>query len=363
MIKFLDLGRQYRSMEGIEKKIVEEIRRGEYINGESKSRFEEEFSKYIGRRYCVGVGNGTDALEIGIRALNIEEGSEVIIQSNTFIATCLGATYNKLRIVFADVDKRTMMIDLEDVESKITERTKLIIVVHLYGNSCDMERLSEICRRNKIKLIEDCAQSHGGMYRGRKLGTYGDISCFSFYPGKNLGCYGDGGGICMDEGEYYEFIRRYINLGSKKKYEHEIIGRNSRLDSVQSVILMEKLRYLDEWNKRRREIAKRYDERMLEIGVEKMEEGDGSYCVYHLYVIKVEKREEFMRYMRERGIETLIHYPIPCHKSGAYRENNKEKIEVVEELSEKIVSLPIYAELEDREVEYICDKIEEYIKR
>jgi dTDP-4-amino-4,6-dideoxygalactose transaminase len=359
-VKFLDLNKQYLSIKNeMNEKLLNEIQNAQFINGQTKSIFEENFSKYIGTKYCLGVANGTDALEIAIKALNLPEESEVIIQANTFIATCLGASYNKLKIIFADVDYNSMMLDLDDVENKITNNTKLIIVVHLYGQSCNMERLTNICKKNNLYLLEDCAQSHGALYDGKKLGTFGDISTFSFYPGKNLGAYGDGGAICTNNCDYYTFMKKYSNLGSIIKYNHEFIGRNSRLDTIQSSILDVKLKYLDIWNQKRREKAELYKKLLSdckEITINQVE----NLCipVYHLFIIKVKNnREKLMDFLKEKGIDTIIHYPIPCHKTQAYKEYNNLTIKNTDLLSGEILSLPIYAELKDEEIEYICQNI------
>ncbi len=363
VVKFLDLNKQYLSIKSeMDDAILNEINNCQFINGNAKNTFEKNFSEYIGTKYCLGVANGTDALEIAIKALNLPEGSEVIIQGNTFIATCLGATYNNLKIVFADIDYNTMMLDLDDVEKKITSNTKLIITVHLYGQSCNMNRLTDICKKNNLFLIEDCAQSHGALYNGQKLGTFGDISCFSFYPGKNLGAYGDGGAICTNNENYHIFMKKYSNLGSIIKYSHEFIGRNSRLDTVQSAILNVKLKYLDDWNQKRREKAQLYRTLLKNCSGIKINEVD-NLCipVYHLFIIKIsQNREKLMDYLKENGIETIIHYPIPSHKTQAYSEYNNLVLKNTDLLSNQILSLPIYAELEDKEIEYICEKINNY---
>jgi dTDP-4-amino-4,6-dideoxygalactose transaminase len=362
-IKFLDLQKQYQSIKNeIDSGILNEISKCEFINGSYKNIFEANFAKYIGTKYCLGVANGTDALEIAIKALNIPENSEVLIQSNTFIATCLGATYNNLKINFVDINPNTLMIDLDDLVSKINSNTKLIIVVHLYGASCNMDRVVDICNRYDLLLLEDCAQSHGGYYNGKKLGTFGNISCFSFYPGKNLGAYGDGGAICTNNEDHYKYMKKYCNLGSAIKYQHEFIGRNSRLDTIQSVILDIKLKYIDNWNQLRREKVELY-KKLLNNNIKIMEIEDKCIPVYHLFVVRVKDRDSLMKYLKDYGIDVLIHYPIPIHKTEAYKEYNNIKLINVDMTSEEILSLPIYAELENNEIEYICDKINKYYQK
>lgn len=366
-INFLDLNKQYLSIKSeIDHQVLEEINKCQFINGNSKTDFEINFAKFIGTQYCLGVANGTDALEIAIKALDLPENSEVIIQANTFIATCLGATYNKLKIVFADVNYQTMMLDLDDLEQKITPNTRLVIIVHLYGQSCNMNRLNEICKKHSLYLIEDCAQSHGAYYGGQRLGTFGDLSCYSFYPGKNLGAYGDGGAICTNNQEYYNFIKKYSNLGSIVKYQHEIIGRNSRLDTVQATILNIKLNYLDQWNQNRRKCADLYYQLLKDChDIEINQVDDGCVPVYHLYIIKVKNnlREKLMTYLKTNGIETIIHYPIPCHKTLTYKQYNDQIFKNVETLSSQILSLPIYSELTNEEIEYICYHICQFFNK
>lgn len=361
-IKFLDLKKQYKLIKDeIDKSINGVLNNCNFINGKEKTIFENEFADFIGTNYCLGVGNGTDALEIAIESLNLPENSEVLVQTNTFMATCSACTKNNLNLKFVDIDKETLMIDLDDLKKKISSKTKLIIIVHLYGGCCNMDKLTELCNKNNILLLEDCAQSHGAKYRGRKLGTFGDASCFSFYPGKNLGAYGDGGAICSNNETLIKKCKKIANLGSEKKYYHDLIGRNSRLDTLQATILSVKLKYLDEWNNRRKEIAKIYDNGLKNIkGIEILKHVDGSDSVYHLYVILVKNREKLSDYLKKNGIDTIIHYPICCHKSKCYKIYNENNLPRAEMISDKLLSLPMYAELSNKEVYYILNKLRDF---
>jgi dTDP-4-amino-4,6-dideoxygalactose transaminase len=226
--------------------------------GEEVSIFENNFANYIGTKHCIGVANGTDALEIAVQSLELPDNSEIIVQGNTYIASCLAVVNNKHKLVIADCDINTHMIDINDIKRKITPNTKALILVHLFGLVPNMDEIVELCNKHNVTLIEDCAQAHGAMWKNQRVGTFGKVSCFSFYPGKNLGAYGDGGGICTNDTQLNERIRRLANLGCKVKYYHDLIGRNSRLDTIQATILNTKLKYLDDNNTKRRENANKY---------------------------------------------------------------------------------------------------------
>lgn len=366
MIKFLDLQKNYLSIKDeIDKSVNTNLLNSQYINCNDKIQFENEFAKYIGTKYCVGVANGTDALEIGINALNLNEGDEIITQPNSYIATTIGISYNKLKPIFIDIDLKTYMIDHRKIEEKITEKTKALCIVHLYGSSPNMNEIMKIVKKYNLLLIEDCAQSHGTIYNGLNVGTFGDISCFSFYPGKNLGCYGDGGAICTNKTDIYEKIKLIHNVGSNIKYFHEVIGRNSRLDNIQAGILRIKLKYLDENNRKRRENANVYLKNLIDcsdIILPTIE--DLCIPVWHLFVIRVlnNKRSQLQEFLKINNIETLIHYPIPIHKQQAYEEYNSQTYDICEKISHEILSLPMYPELKHDEIDYICIKIKEFFR-
>lgn len=361
-VKFCDLQKNYLSIKDeVNTKINEILCQCNYVLGKDVSMFENNFASYIGMKHCIGVGNGTDALEIAVSSLGLPEDSEIIVQGNTYIATCFGVINNLHKLVLCDVDKNTHMIDLADLEKKITKKTKAIMVVHLYGFMLNMNQLIEICNRHNLLLIEDCAQSHGASYDGKKAGSFGKISCFSFYPSKNLGAYGDGGCIMTNDDVLGERIRKKANLGSKIKYHHDIIGRNSRLDNIQAAVLNVKLKYLDENNCKRNKFAKIYDSYLKNnpnIWVPDIE----NKCnpVYHLYVIRARERSMLQKYLIDHGVETLIHYPIPLCKTNAFKGYVEDDNPNVVELCDEIISLPMYPELEEKEVLYVCQKINEF---
>ena len=362
-IKFCDLDKNYTLIKDeVNEEIFSVLDTCKYINGDKVTNFEQAFSSYIGMKHCIGVANGTDALEIAISSLNIPVDSEIIVQGNTCIATCFGVTNNSYKLVLCDVDKNTHMIDISELKTKITSKTKILILVHLYGFMSNMSEIVKICEENNIILIEDCAQSHGASYLNKKAGSFGKLSCFSFYPSKNLGAYGDGGCIMTNDDELNRFIRKKSNMGSSIKYHHEIIGRNSRLDTIQSSILNIKLKYLDENNNKRRTNANKYDSYLNQnknIILPIIEENTNP--VYHLYVIRAKNRDLLANHLYDNGIETLIHYPIPLCKTDALipylcSEENQNTIELCRE----ILSLPMYPELKDEEIKYICEKINEF---
>ena len=362
-IKFLDLK---KNIEPIKKEIAEAthkvIENTSFIMGENVASFENNFSKYNNTKYCLGVGNGTDALEIAVKSLDLPKDSEIITQSNTFVATCLGILNNNINLRLVDCFEDNFMMDYTKLEDKITSKTKAIIVVHLYGHCANMDKIMEIANKYNLYVIEDCAQAHGCLYNNKKVGSIGDIGCFSFYPGKNLGAFGDGGGIITNNELLYNKMKLIRNIGSNKKYYHEIIGRNSRLDTIQAAVLDVKLKYLNENNNKRRIVAEKYVELLKDIsGIElpKIEE----YClpVYHLFVIKTEKRDELQKYLKEKNIDTIIHYPISISELNAIKEHNKDtNLEISLKNSKRILSLPMYPELEMHEINYVCDKIKDF---
>lgn len=361
-IKFLDLKKNY---EQIKNEIDEEynslFENCDFIHGNKVHLFENNFSNYLGIKYFIGCANGTDALEISVKSLDLKENDEIIVQGNTYIATCLGVLNNNIKLILCDIEPNTHMIDLNKLKTKINDKTKAIIVVHLYGLMPDMDEILNICKENNLYLIEDCAQAHGAMWKNKKAGTFGDISCFSFYPGKNLGAYGDGGGIGTNSSELNEKIRKIANLGCKIKYHHELIGRNSRLDTLQAGFLNVKLKYLDKWNEMRRTNANIYNENLRnlnEITIPNIK--DHCLPVYHLYVIKTEKRDELKKYLEEKGITCLIHYPISIAETDAIKNYEFKDIDECIINSKKILSLPMYPELSKEEIEYVCENIKNF---
>lgn len=363
-VKFVDLKKNFESIKNeIIKKVDLLFENCDFISGRSVKNFEDNFAKYIGTKHFIGCANGTDALEIAVKVLDLKEDDEIIVQGNTYIATCLGVLNNNIKLVLCDIDPETHMIDMNEIEKKINEKTKAIIVVHLFGLMPDMEKIKEITEKNNLYLIEDCAQAHGAHWNGKNAGTFGDLACFSFYPGKNLGAYGDGGGIATNNDEYNDKIRILTNLGCKIKYHHEILGRNSRLDTLQASFLDVKLGHLDKWNSLRRNDALIYENKLKDVGdicFPKVEEG--CVPVYHLYVIKTKYRDELKSYLEDKKIQCLIHYPISIAETEAMSKYNFDLNDVKHCIknSKEILSLPMFPELEYFEIEYICNSIKQF---
>lgn len=360
-IPIVDLRAQYLP---IKEEIAEAIQRvidaTSFVGGEEVLKFEEEFAKFCETKYAVGVGNGTDALYLALRAIGIKKDDEVITASHTFIATGEAITLNSAKPVFVDIDKDGCNIDPDKIENAITEKTKAIIPVHIYGQPVDFDKIIKIAKKYNLLVIEDAAQAHGAFYKGKRVGSLGDIGCFSFYPGKNLGAYGDGGAVVSNNQEIIERIRMLSNHGRKDKYFHEIEGVNSRLDGIQAAILRVKLKYLDAWNKKRQMIAKKYNELLSTTdGIITPKIYGEAMSVFHLYVIQVDKRDEKREMLEMDGISTGIHYPIPLHLQPAYKYLNLScgSFPNAEMLCKRVISLPLFAELKDSEIEYICERV------
>lgn len=362
MIPFVDLKAQYDSIKDeIDEAIQNVLNNTSFIMGEELKKFEEEFAKFCDVKYAIGVANGSDALILALRACGIGEGDEVITVPHTFISTTEAISNVGGKIVFVDINPKTYIIDVSKMEEKINERTKAIIPVHLYGQPADMDHIIELAKKYNLKVIEDAAQAHGAEYKGEKVGSIGDVACFSFYPGKNLGAYGDAGMVVTNNEEIAEKIKLLRNHGRiTKKYEHYIEGCSSRLDNLQAAILRVKLRYLYKWNKSRRRNAKKYNELLKNIGgIITPYEAEYAKHVYHLYVIRTENRDKLREELKSEGVVTGIHYPIPLHLQPAYNYLGYKRgdFPVTEEASQKILSLPMFAELSNEDINKICSLI------
>lgn len=346
MISFLDLkgiNAQYRA------ELIEACTRvidsGWYIQGNECKEFDKEFAKYCGTKYAIGVANGLDALILILRAYKelgfMKDGDEVIVPSNTYIASILAISQNNLVPVLVEADINTYLLDPTKIEEKITSKTKAILPVHLYGQTCQMDKINEIAKKYNLKVIEDSAQSHGAYFGDKRSGNLGDVSGFSFYPGKNLGALGDGGAVSTNDEELANTIKALGNYGSHKKYENLYKGINSRLDEIQAAMLRVKLKYLDNEVEKRREIANYYLKNIKNenIVLPKVRAEDNH--VWHLFVIRTSKRDELQKYLLDNGIQTLIHYPIPPHKQNAYKEWENESYPISEQIHNEILSLPI----------------------
>jgi dTDP-4-amino-4,6-dideoxygalactose transaminase len=364
-VPFLDLKAQYRSIQPeIDAAIAEVITNTAFVGGKVVAEFEKAYAEYIGMPYCVSVANGTDAIEIALKALGIGPGDEVIVPANSFIATSEAATSIGAHVVFADSEPDFYTIDVEDLRRKITPRTKAIIPVHLYGHPADMDPIMEIAREHGLLVIEDTSQAHGALYKGRRVGSIGDASTFSFYPGKNLGAYGDGGAIVFREQRPADVARAFANHGSVVKYHHFIEGRNSRLDGIQAAVLSTKLPHLDSWSASRLNNAKLYNELLADVeGVVTPKIADYAVPVFHLYVIRVADRDGLMKRLADRGISTGIHYPIslPSLEAYAYLGHKNEDFPVANSQMGQLLSLPMYPELTEEMVRYTVQCVKEEI--
>lgn len=360
-IPFLDLKQSYNNIKDeINNSIQCVLDKGNYILGEEVIKFENNFAKYCGINHFIGLANGTDALDIALQALELDNESEIIVQGNTYIATCLGVIHNNYKLVLCDCDENTYQISIDDMENKITNKTKVLILVHLYGLVSNMDEIINFCTRHNLILIEDVAQAHGAEWKEKKVGSFGLMSCFSFYPGKNLGAYGDAGGIGTNNNELNNKIRMIRNNGSIIKYQHDIIGRNSRLDTIQASILNVKLKYLDENNIKRKYNAELYNKYLDKLYIKTPFIIENSNPVYHLFVIRAKYRDELQNYLKDKGIETLIHYPIPCGETIALKNINIISPINCINISKEIVSLPMYPELNEEQIKYICTNINNF---
>ena len=362
MIPFVDLKVQYDSIKDeIDNAIQNVLNTTSFIMGEELKKFEVEFAQFCDVKYAIGVANGSDALILALRACGIGEGDEVITVPHTFISTAEAISNVGGKIVFVDIDPKTYTIDVSKIEEGINERTKAIIPVHLYGQPADMDPIIRLAEKYNLRIIEDAAQAHGAEYKGKKVGSIGDVSCFSFYPGKNLGAYGDAGMVVTNNEEIAEKIKLLRNHGRiTKKYEHETEGYSSRLDNLQAAILRVKLKYLDKWNDMRRSNAKKYNELLSNIdGIITPYEADYAKHVYHLYVIRTENRDKLRVELKSKGVATGIHYPIPLHLQPAYSYLGYKRgdFPITETVSQEILSLPMFAELNDRQIEEVVELI------
>lgn len=363
MIMPNNLGRQYSlHAKEYKKKACEVLDSGWYILGKEVSAFEEEWAKYIGSKYCVGLASGLDALWISFRLLNIDAGDEVIVCANAYIACVMGITMNGATPVFVEPDQYDN-IDAGKIEMAITDKTKAILAVHLYGQACDMTKIMDIAHRHNLKVVEDCAQSHGNHWNGQTVGTFGDVGCFSFYPSKGCGAFGDAGAIVTDNKDLAKLFRVFRNYGSEKRYHNMMVGSNSRLDEMQAGLLRVKLQHLDEFNEERCRIAARYDAEITNPLILKPQIRLGADSTWHQYVVHVPgHRDELMEYLKDREIGTLIHYPIPPHLSEAYAYlgHKKGDFPIAEQYADEVLSLPMYNGMMEEEQSIVIDAINEF---
>jgi len=358
MANRMDLGFRMHQEE-YEEAAVRVLRSGWYILGKEVEAFEEEYAAYHGKDMsCAGVANGLDALILAVRALGIGEGDEVIVQGNTYIASVMGISINGATPVFVEPDEHHQ-IDVEKIEAAITDKTKAVMTVHLYGHICDMDRVADICQKHGLKLIEDCAQAHGAKWNGKLAGTFGDAGCFSFYPSKNIGAFGDAGAVISPDPELIRKIKVLRNYGSGKRYYNEVVGVNSRLDEMQAALLRVRMKYIGEITEERRKIASVYNAKITNPGIIKPVQQEGGYEVYHQYVIRSDRRDELMEYLKEKEIGTIIHYPVPPHLQQAYEYlgHKKGDYPICERYANEVLSIPMYNGMSDEEQQYVIDAL------
>jgi len=357
-----NLKRQYEFFsQEYEAKALSVLRSGWYVLGQELQAFEAEWAEYIGAKYCVGLASGLDALWISFRLLGIGPGDEVIVCANAFIACVMGITINGATPVFAEPDEYDNL-DAEKIESLITANTKAILAVHLYGQSCDMSRIMEIARKYGLKVVEDCAQSHGTHWNGKMTGTFGDVGCFSFYPTKNCGGFGDGGCVVTDDPELAEKLRVFRNYGSGKRYHNQIVGCNSRLNEMQAGLLRIKLLHLNDLNQERCKIADTYLKKINNPLIQLPKVRPGSDCTWHQFVIHCRERDRLKEFLEKAGIGTLIHYPVSPHLQEAYRYLGKKPGDypIAERYAGEVISLPMYNGMTDEEQRYVVARVNQF---
>ncbi len=364
-VKFIDFSEQYEAVKGeIDSALKEVFRKADFILGEEAERFEEEFARYCDVKYGVGVNSGTDALYLALGALDIGMGDEVILPTFTFIATALCVSYTGAKPVFVDIEEETYNIDPEKFQKAITKRTKAIIPVHLYGQPANMKEIQGIAKKNNITIIEDACQAHGSTYRGKKTGSLGHIGCFSFYPTKSLGAFGDAGMVVTNSKGIYKNVRMLRDYGRVDRYKHKVKGYNSRLDTIQAVVLSAKLKYLDEWNRMRNEKAAYY--------CDLLQGADGLILpriksdrahVFQTFAVRVKNRNKILEKLKNKGIGALIHYPIPLHLQEAYKDlrHKKGDFPAAERVADEILSLPMFPHMKKEEIEYVSSSLKELV--
>lgn len=361
-IPFLDIKAQHSEIRSeLESAFQSVMDSGHFIMGNELEMFETEFAQYCNVKYCIGVGNGLEALHLLLQAYGIKSGDEVIVPSNTFIATWLAVSECGATPVPVEPCIDTYNIDPQKIKAAITSRTRAIIPVHLYGQPADMDAINQVAKEFNLIVIEDAAQAQGAEYKKRKVGSLADSAATSFYPGKNLGCLGDGGAILTNDDNVADKVKKLRNYGSSIKYSHEVKGYNSRLDELQAALLRKKLKKLTQWNEQRRNIAKLYQEKLSHTNIHRPFVPDWADPVWHLYVIRTKNRNELQQYLSQAGIATVIHYPVPPHLQSSYKEYSAYSLPIAENMANEILSIPIYPHLSVDDVEYVAHNISQHI--
>ncbi|MCF7907843.1 MAG: DegT/DnrJ/EryC1/StrS family aminotransferase [Candidatus Omnitrophica bacterium] len=366
-VPFVDLQIQYRKLsKEINQRLIETVESGSFILGESVQKFEQEFANYCGAKHAVGIASGTAALFLSLKSLGVGRGDEVITPANTFIATALAIYYTGAKIILVDIDEETYNLDIKKTEAVINSKTKAILPVHLYGQPIDLEPLLALAKKHNLIVVEDACQAHGAEYKGKKVGGFGNAAAFSFYPGKNLGAFGDAGIVVTNDEKVKDELIMLRNYGQKQKYHHLVKGYNSRLDTIQAEILRVKLGYLDQCNEERRKSAQVYKTLLQSISDRILipKEMSSVKHVWHLYVIRAEKRDDLQEYLKKAGISTGIHYPIPIHLQPAFSDLDYKKgdLPVTEKTADQILSLPMYPGLKEEQIEYVVKKISDFLQ-
>mgnify|MGYP001599175716 CR=1 FL=1 len=361
VVPFLDLGSQYKEIKSvIDTALKALMRRGDFILGEDVVEFERSFAKYNGARFALGVNSGTDALFFSLLSLGVASQDEVIVPAFTYIASAFAVTYTGAKPVFVDIDEKTFNIDPQRIEQAITRRTKAIMPVHLYGRSADMYAILKISKKHGLRVVEDAAQAHGTEYKGKKAGSMGDAGAFSFYPTKNLGAFGDAGMVVTNDESLYEKLKKLRDYGRKSRYVHTSLGYNSRLDSIQAVFLIEKLKMLDLWNKMRIDAANYYKKLLKGIDgiILPNEERYGKH-VYHIFAVRLKNRNKMQEGLKKAGVSSMVHYPVPLHLQEVYKNLRYKKgdFPIAEKICGQVLCLPIYPHIKREQIEYVCKKL------
>lgn len=366
-VPFVDLAAQYRSIKPqVQSSVNAILDRCDFILGNDVAEFEKEFAAWAGASHMVSCANGTDALVLALRACGIGPGDEVITTPYTWISTVLAVSLVGAKPVFADIDPATYNIDPAQIAKRVTRRTKAILPVHIYGQSAAMDDIADVAKKHKLTIIEDAAQSHGSYWRGLRVGQTGLATCYSFYPGKNIGAYGDAGGVTTPDAKIASTLRKLRNMGQEKKHVHELIGTNSRLDTLQAAILRIKLKHLEDWTEARRKAAQRYHRMLKDLGnVVAPKEADGARHVFHVYAIQVPRRDAVVKKLNAEGVSAQVHYPTPVHLQPCYKPLGYKRgsMPVAEKVCSRILSLPMYPEITEAQQAYVVEKLKEALRK
>jgi len=364
-VPYLDLPAQMRAIrKEVDAAIARTLENCSFCLGPDVARFEEDFAKYIGAKYCIGFNSGTSALHVAMLLLNVGAGDEIITTPFTFVATSWAISYVGAKPVYVDIDEATFNLDPKLVEKAITPRTKAIMPVHLCGHPADLDSLLSTCRKHKLPLVEDAAQAHGAEYRGKIVGTFGEMSCFSFYPGKNLGAYGEGGGLVTNNSDYAARAKALRDHGSTKRYYHDEVGYNYRMEGIQGAVLGVKMKYLEKWTQERRRVAHRYEQLLADTPLQLPREADYAESAWHLYVVRHPRRDDLKKHLEANGVGCGLHYPVPLHLQKCYAHLGYKEgdFPVAEKAARECLSLPIYPEMTEEQIQRVVEVVQDFFK-